>query len=309
MKRKKALVATILTVFTGIVLGVIFGMMFLNYNNAATKASDASAGKPNVPPTKTETMISPSAANTPGSESSSTSSSSSSPAQSSPIEQEKSSSPTQAQTTAAHLNGPVSDVIWSLPTTASAVFITIDDGWYPDESVLKIMHAQHIPISTFLIEDAAMKHPDFWRSYVAAGGDIENHTVSHPDLTKDTPEEVLSQIKTAENYLNSFSGATLFRPPYGKYNQTVCQAAYQAGIKHVIMWNATMDESGLQTYNGKPLAPGSIILLHWDPKLGSQLEKLLAILEKQHLGVASLPYALNHPNKFPIVWPTAEAVN
>ena len=222
---------------------------------------------------------------------------------------EQNDPPTHTQPATAQLAGPAAGVVWSVPTTARVVFITVDDGWYPSNSVLAIMRAQHVPISAFLIANAAQEHPDYWRAFLAAGGDIENHTLSHPDLTKESPQDAVSQIETAQKYLASFSAPTLFRPPYGDYNQTVCQAVYQAGIKHVIMWNAVMSDNGLQTYNGKPLEPGSIILLHWNPGLGTQLGKLLAILNQEHLGVASLPYALEHPDKFPIAWPLPQAAN
>ncbi|WP_088187489.1 polysaccharide deacetylase family protein [Desulfosporosinus sp. FKA] len=306
MRRKKVVIVTILTGLGGLIVGLtVLGAMVFN-GNAATKASNVSQslGSSNkLPPAKPETM------NT--DKTSPQTLPSSSPSQSPATKPEKPEENTSSQSSAAadHLDGPAADVIWSLPAAAKAVFITIDDGWYPNDSVLAIMHAQHVPISAFLIENAAKEHPDFWRSFVAAGGDIENHTVSHPDLTKDSSADVLNQIKNAEGYLTSFSTPTLFRPPYGDYNQTVCQAAYQAGIKHLIMWNATMSDSGLQTYNGKPLAPGSVILLHWNANLGFQLQKLLNIIAKQHLGVASLPYALNHPNKFPIIWPKEEAAD
>lgn len=216
-------------------------------------------------------------------------------------------SPTQSQPANIQLTGPAADVVWSVPTAARAVFVTVDDGWYPSDSVLAIMRVQHIPMTAFLIANAAQEHPDYWRAFVAAGGDIENHTLSHPDLAKDSPQQVNNQINAAQQYLSTFPAPTLFRPPYGDYSQTVCQAVYQAGIKHLVMWDAIMDANGLQTYNGKSLEPGSIILLHWNPSLGTQLQKLLDILKQEHLGVASLPVALQHPDKYSITWPLSQA--
>jgi peptidoglycan/xylan/chitin deacetylase (PgdA/CDA1 family) len=201
----------------------------------------------------------------------------------------------------ARLTGPVPNVVWSMPTSDRVVFLTVDDGWYPSEKVLTIMKEQHLPLSTFLLENAAKNHLDFWRAFVAAGGDIQNHTVSHPDLTKESAETIQHEIETAQTYLSSLAAPTLFRPPYGSYNQTVCEKASQVGLRHVVLWNATMSSDGLQTYNGKKLEPGSIILLHWVPDLPQQLEKLLDILREQDLGVASLPYALEHPDKIPVI--------
>lgn len=208
----------------------------------------------------------------------------------------------------AQLVGPIPEVVWAVPTASKVVFITVDDGWYPSEPLLDIMRKQHVPISAFLIEKAAQEHPDFWRAFLAAGGDIENHTFSHPDLTKESPQNIASQIETAQKYLSIYySAPALLRPPYGSYNQTVCRTTLQAGIKHIVLWNATMSNAGLQTYNGKPLEPGSIVLLHWVPDLAAQIQKLLVILNQEHFGVASLPYALDHPDKFPVIWPLAQA--
>lgn len=196
------------------------------------------------------------------------------------------------------------DIIWSLPIKQRAVFITIDDGWFPSQSLLQIMQQEHLPVTAFLIQQAAEEHPDYWRAFLAAGGSIENHTFSHPDLTHLPFDTAEGQIRSAETYLTTLGPApTLFRPPYGDYNSTVCQAVYQAGIKHVIMWNAVMSGDVVQTYNGKPIQSGSIILLHWVPGLGAEIQRLLDILYQNHLGVASLPQALAQPDNFPVVWP------
>ncbi|WP_407308919.1 polysaccharide deacetylase family protein [Desulfosporosinus sp. SB140] len=314
MQKKKATLVTVVTSLGVLVLGLaIWGTMFLSYGNMSTKAlspiqvSGDTAKVPEVIPPIQDSGAENLDSSSPNSaEPSPQPVRSSTPEQSSAAKPDMSGSLSQSKQ-AAQLVGSAADVVWSLPTTASAVFITVDDGWYPSDSVLAIMRTQHVPISAFLIENAVQGHPDFWREFLAAGGDIENHTLSHLDLTKASTQEVVNQIETAQKYLSSFSAPTLFRPPYGDYDQTVCQAVYQAGIKHVIMWNATMSNNVLQTYNGKPLEPGSIILLHWEPDLSSELQKLLGILKQEHLGLASLPYALNHPNNFPIIWPLPEA--
>jgi hypothetical protein len=65
-----------------------------------------------------------------------------------------------------------------------AIYITIDDGWTPSAAVLALMHTTYLPITAFLIADAAREHLSYWRAFAAAGGLIGDHTVSHPDLTK-----------------------------------------------------------------------------------------------------------------------------
>ncbi|MDA8442137.1 MAG: polysaccharide deacetylase family protein [Peptococcaceae bacterium] len=196
---------------------------------------------------------------------------------------------------------PAANVIWALPPTERAVFITIDDGWYPNSAVLQIMQHYHLPITAFLIEQAAAEHPAYWREFVRAGGDVENHTFSHPNLTQSSLTGMEQQIKQPMAYFTALaSRPVLFRPPYGDYNHTVCQVVYQAGIKHVIMWSAVMSNGVLKTYNDKQLQPGAIILLHWVPGVDAEVQKLMTILATDHLGVASLPVAIAHPGHFPV---------
>jgi peptidoglycan/xylan/chitin deacetylase (PgdA/CDA1 family) len=203
--------------------------------------------------------------------------------------------------------GPMANVVWSLPVTERAVFITIDDGWYPNQALLKMMQEKHFPVTAFLIEQAAKEHPDYWRAFVAAGGDIENHTLTHPELTKVSQAELVNQVTAPMNYFAQLAAKpTLFRPPYGSYNSQVQQVVYSAGIKHLVMWNSVMDKGILTTYNGKPIQPGSIVLLHWDPGLDTEIKDLFAILQQDHLGIASLPVALAHPENFPVTWITPE---
>ena len=53
-------------------------------------------------------------------------------------------------------------------------------------------------------------------------------------------------------------------------------------------WSATAASTGIQTWNGKKLEPGEIVLLHWVPGLGQQLSKLLKVIHAQDLHPAPL---------------------
>lgn len=197
--------------------------------------------------------------------------------------------------------GPVK-VVFDLPEKQPVVYITIDDGWYPNEEVLKLMQQYHLPITTFLIEQAAQKHPDFWHKFVSAGGHIEDHTVSHPFLTHLSLADQKSQISQPLEYLRQFGPLPdELRPPYGDFNAEVGQAARDSGIKYIVMWSAEMRDSILSTTSNRGLKPGDIILLHWVPGLDQEILKLLNIIQKQNLGIADLTQAL-HGEPFTICW-------
>src|SRR5262249_60950790 len=70
-----------------------------------------------------------------------------------------------------------------------AIYITVDDGWTPSPRVLDIMRQTHLPVTAFLIEQAAQRDLPYWRSFVQAGGAIEDHTGSHPPPPQQTPSQ------------------------------------------------------------------------------------------------------------------------
>lgn len=188
--------------------------------------------------------------------------------------------------------GPIK-VVYELPVKQPVVYITIDDGWYPNEDVLKLMQQYHLPITTFLIVQAAQKQPVFWHDFVKAGGHIEDHTISHPYLTHLSLAEEKSQISQPIDYFHQY-GPPLeeLRPPYGDFNLEVGKAAWDSGIKYVVMWDAEMENSTLSFRSNRGLKAGDIILLHWVPGLDQELLKLLNIIQKQNLGIADLTQAL-----------------
>ena len=166
-----------------------------------------------------------------------------------------------------------------------AIYITADDGWTPSPQVLAIMRRTHLPVTAFLIEQAAQRNLAYWRAFAAAGGTVEDHTVSHPNLTKLPLRQATYQWSQARLTLGRWLGKApvMGRPPYGAFNRAVAAAAYRAGLKSLLGWSATASSTGIQTWDGKPLEPGEIVLLHWVPGLGQQLTKLLAAIHKQHL--------------------------
>jgi peptidoglycan/xylan/chitin deacetylase (PgdA/CDA1 family) len=171
-----------------------------------------------------------------------------------------------------------------------AIYITIDDGWTPSAEVLALMHQTYLPITAFLIAKAAEEHLSYWKAFVAAGGMIGDHTVSHPYLTRLTLGRATSQWGQARTALGRWQGQTpvLGRPPYGAFDRTVEVAAARAGLTALAGWSATMSGNRIETWDGKPLGPGEIVILHWVPGLGHQLTVLLAAIRAMHLNPTPL---------------------
>jgi peptidoglycan/xylan/chitin deacetylase (PgdA/CDA1 family) len=166
-----------------------------------------------------------------------------------------------------------------------AVYITVDDGWTPSPQVLAIMRSSHLPVTAFLIAQAARQDLPYWRAFVQAGGTVGDHTVSHPDLNRLSLGRATAQWGQARLALGRWLGRdpVLGRPPYGAVDPTVQAAAYRGGLKMLVGWSATADSDGIRTWDGRPLTAGEIVLLHWVPGLGQQLTRLLAVIRARHL--------------------------
>jgi peptidoglycan/xylan/chitin deacetylase (PgdA/CDA1 family) len=166
-----------------------------------------------------------------------------------------------------------------------AIYITVDDGWTPSARVLAIMRRTHLPVTAFLIAQAAHRDLPYWREFVHDGGTIGDHSVSHPNLTKLALGPATVQWGQARRDLGRWLGQTpdMGRPPYGAFDQTVEAAAYRGGLQVLVGWSASVGHGRITTWDGKPLQPGEIVLLHWVPGLGHQLTKLLAVIHARHL--------------------------
>jgi peptidoglycan/xylan/chitin deacetylase (PgdA/CDA1 family) len=181
-------------------------------------------------------------------------------------------------------------VIYFGPAGGGAFYITIDDGKVPDSDVLALMQSAHIPITAFLTSIWAAPHLDYWKRFQAAGGDIEDHTVSHPDLTRLNEAADRAQwVGAAQECRTWFrKSPTLGRPPFGTFNRNVQIAAGEAGLRYVVLWSASMYNGKLTTYDHGPLRAGEIVILHWIPGVYKSLVRLLQIASAQGLHPASL---------------------
>ena len=84
--------------------------------------------------------------------------------------------------------GPAAPVVWSVPIKQRAVFITIDDGWFPRPEVLQLMRLDHLPLTAFLIQEAAAQNIPYWQEFVKLGGSVEDQYLFAPITYQGVPK-------------------------------------------------------------------------------------------------------------------------
>ena len=86
-----------------------------------------------------------------------------------------------------------------------------------------------------------------------SGIEFESHTLTHPDLTKITPQEldkeIYSPIKHLKSLINKESKILCY--PYGLYNQKVIDAAIKIGYKYAVTIDFGLNTSKTNKYQLK----------------------------------------------------------
>ncbi|MEW2418532.1 polysaccharide deacetylase family protein [Streptomyces sp. NPDC046866] len=181
-------------------------------------------------------------------------------------------------------------VVSHVPTQEKVVFITVDDGWVHDPAAAQTLLDRRVPVSLFLLPGAASYDTGYFTRLVEEGrATVENHTVNHPDLTTLDAAGKDAEVCGAGERLAAAFGREpkLLRPPYGAVNDDVRLAAKACGVKALVTW--THD---FTTWDRTPptpqLKPGDIVLLHFTPTLGADLQRALDAARAAGLKPAAL---------------------
>ncbi len=161
------------------------------------------------------------------------------------------------------------NVFTTVPTEDKVVFLTIDDGSEKDPEFLKMMQELKIPYTAFLSDYVVRDNYPYFKKMQDAGVTLNNHTLNHrymPGLSYEQQrEEICGQQDTIQKQFGK--RPTLFRPPYGNYNQDTLRAAKSCGIKAVPLWNAEAFTNRMDYREwDRDLHPGDIILTHFRGK-------------------------------------------
>ncbi|WP_372345046.1 polysaccharide deacetylase family protein [Streptomyces sp. KL116D] len=157
-------------------------------------------------------------------------------------------------------------VFTTIPTKDKVVFLTIDDGAEKDPRFLRMMSDLRIPYTAFLTDAEVRPQYDYFKKMQTLGVTLNNHTLTHPYLPGLSYARQKHEICGMQDLIEKKYGKrpTLFRPPFGNYNQDTLKAAKACGIKYAPIWNAEAFV-GRMDYRewDRDIHPGDIVLTHF----------------------------------------------
>lgn len=188
------------------------------------------------------------------------------------------------------------------------VALTFDDG--PSQytsQVVALLRSYGVQATFFCIGQCAMQLSTPLREALAGGNAVGNHTLTHPHLTTLSPSAIFQELKETQGAIFDVSGTypTLFRPPYGEYNEQVLVAARQLELT-VVTWSASAGDWNDPQPSADIIASrilsaaenGAIFLLHEGggdrASTVASLPAIITGLQARGLRLVTLPQMLAH---------------
>ncbi len=162
-----------------------------------------------------------------------------------------------------------------IKTDRKVIALTFDGGANADgaERILEILKENDIEGTFFLTGKFIEKFPNETKMIVDSGGDIGNHSYSHPYFTKLTDKEIKVELEKTETELSRLNAVfePFFRFPYGDRNKETISAINDKNYISIrwtvdsLGWEGSSGGMTKETVRNKVLskaAPGVIILMH-----------------------------------------------
>ncbi len=148
--------------------------------------------------------------------------------------------------------------------------------------------AARTPTTFFLTGRFIESHPDIVRKLARVNFfELGNHSYSHPDLTAQSVEKILNELRRTQEALKRITGrqAVLFRAPYGKLNSKVIETAAGLGLR-AVQWDVSAEDyrrgaDGVRVARTVLGAAtnGSVVVMHMSGHTRAGGEAIDAILE------------------------------
>lgn len=161
--------------------------------------------------------------------------------------------------------------IYSVQTEEKKISLTINCAWNAEDvdKILETLDKHQVKVTFFMVGDWIEKNEEAARKIYQAGHELANHSYNHPHVNNLSYDKNVEQINKCSDLIKKITGkpSTLYRAPYGEYNDTVIQAA-KDNNHYTIQWS--IDSLDYKALTGEQmwekiepnLENGSIILMH-----------------------------------------------
>lgn len=128
------------------------------------------------------------------------------------------------------------------------IAITFDCAWGNSntDELLKILSDANAKATFFVTGEFCDNYPDDVKKFYDAGHSVQNHSDLHPHVKGMNINDLIADTRECSRKIKMITGEepTLYRAPYGEYDNTVMSTIEGMGLK-VIQWSVeTLDRDG-----------------------------------------------------------------
>ena len=151
------------------------------------------------------------------------------------------------------------------------ISLTFDAAWGNEDTqdLIDILGQYGVKATFFVVGDWVEKYPESVKALYDAGHEVMTHSDDHAHFNKLTKEQIVDNINAGCDKIEAVTGErpTLFRCPYGEYDDHVIETLTEMGMK-TIQWDVdSLDWKDLSAAEitrrvSEKAKSGSIVLFH-----------------------------------------------
>lgn len=149
--------------------------------------------------------------------------------------------------------------------------ISFDAAWGNEDTqtLIDILNKYGINATFFVVGDWVDKYPESVKALAENGNEVMNHSSDHAHFSKLSHNDIIANISACNDKIEAVTGVkpTLFRCPYGEYDDHVINAVNSMGMT-AVQWDVdSLDWKGISAAEIQKrvldkVQPGSIVLFH-----------------------------------------------
>ncbi len=149
--------------------------------------------------------------------------------------------------------------------------LSFDAAWGNEDTqnLIDIFDRYDVKATFFVVGEWVEKYPESVKALAEAGHEVMSHSNTHAHFNTLSADEIAADINACNDKIESITGKrpTLFRPPFGEYDDHVITTVRGMGIEP-IQWD--VDSLDWKDYDAETITqrvksgvgPGSIVLFH-----------------------------------------------
>ncbi|MBR5534851.1 MAG: polysaccharide deacetylase family protein [Ruminiclostridium sp.] len=161
--------------------------------------------------------------------------------------------------------------IYRVQRDHKVVSLSFDAAWGNEdtETLIQIFDQYDVKVTFFVVGEWVDKYPESVKALHDAGHEVMGHSNDHAHFNALSADEIIADITACNEKIEKITGVspTLFRPPYGEYDDHVVSTVRGMGLE-IIQWD--VDSLDWKDYDAATITDrvtsrvgsGSIVLFH-----------------------------------------------